>query len=240
VPSVLIENFTWSWIYREQIDREPRFRPWVTRMRELEALADLRIQAEPVCVPESEAVGVGPIARRPRSTAEAVRSRLGIAADRSMVLVSMGGIETVFSDAGRWGGIEGLEAIDFVVPGGAKEWIERRGPLVLLPHHTPIFHPDLVHAADAVVGKLGYSTVAEAIAAGTRVAYLPRPGFRESEVLADHVRARIPSLELLPDAFESAEGLAGLADLLARPRPSPRPAAGAAEAAAAILRHLAG
>ena len=32
--------------------------------------------------------------------------------------------------------------------------------LILLPHHSVFFHPDLVNASDAVVGKLGYSTLA--------------------------------------------------------------------------------
>jgi hypothetical protein len=30
--------------------------------------------------------------------------------------------------------------------------------LVLLPHHSGFYHPDLVNASDAVIGKVGYST----------------------------------------------------------------------------------
>ena len=50
-----------------------------------------------------------------------------------------------------------------------------------MPHHSAFYHPDLVNASDAVVGKLGYSTVAEAALAGVSYAYVPRNQFRETE-----------------------------------------------------------
>ena len=42
----------------------------------------------------------------------------------------------------------------------------REKNVILLPANTDLYHPDLVHAADAVVAKLGYSTVAETYSAG--------------------------------------------------------------------------
>ncbi|MCL4839807.1 MAG: hypothetical protein KJ058_17790, partial [Thermoanaerobaculia bacterium] len=113
------------------------------------------------------------------------------------------------------------------------------GNLLLLPHHTPVYHPDLVAAADLVVGKLGYSTVAEAARAGCRFAYVPRPRFRESEVLAAWVEARLPALRLAPDALADDGWLALLPELLARPRPETTPARGA-EQVAAVLAELLG
>jgi hypothetical protein len=148
----------------------------------------------------------------------------------------MGGIE------GSASSLEGIElaGVDFVVPGGvaAGEPIRREPGRILLPHHTPVHHPDLVNAADAVVGKLGYSTVAEAAAAGTRYAYLPRPGFREHPVLARWVEQRLPALELAPAEFRDGGWTARLPELLARPRPPARPSDGAAIAARAIRDHL--
>ncbi len=195
LPSVLVENFTWDWIYEPLVEAEPRFGPWVRQLRPIFASADLCIQAEPVCAPAAiregggEVVRVPPIARRPRASRDEVRLRLGIAPGRAMVLVSFGGVEGSLFDPAAW---EIPEDVEIVVPGGAAE--ERRvGRLVLLPHHTPLYHPDLVAAADVVAGKLGYSTVAEAVAAGTRMLYVPRPGFRESPVLERFVRERLPS-----------------------------------------------
>jgi hypothetical protein len=234
LPSILLENFTWDWIYEGLIDREPRFAPWVERLRGLFALAGLHLQAEPVCAPKAQAVVVPPIARRPRSTRAAVRERLGIAAERAMVLVSFGGVEGELAEPRSWTIPSGVE---LVVPGGAAQE-ERVGRLTLLPHHTPLYHPDLVVASDLVVGKLGYSTVAEAVAAGSRVAYLPRPGFREHAVLADFVHKHVPARELAREEFVSGAWLAGLTELLAAPRGASGAAGGAARAAEEIAEML--
>jgi hypothetical protein len=234
LPAILVENFTWDWIYESLAAREPRLAPWVERLGALFALADLRIQAEPVCAPVAGALAVPPIARRPRSTPAAVRQRLGLApaeAGRPLVLVSMGGVGWSFTGLERWRAAGG---IDFVVLGGA-EVETHAGNLHLLPHHSPVFHPDLVAAADVVVGKLGYSTVAEAVAAGARMLYLPRPGFREHPVLAGYVANKLPSAEIARTELDSGAWLARLPELLARPRPAPASAPGARAAAQALL-----
>ncbi len=238
LPAALIENFTWDWIYAGYVAREPRLAPWIERLAEATAGADLRIQCQPVCRPVPGAVTVAPVARSPRQTPAAVRERLGIARGSRMVLVSMGGIDSpgAGGDPESWRVPEGVE---LVVPGGAgaERRCGRDGRVVLLPHRTPVYHPDLVAAADAVVGKLGYSTVAEAYAAGTRFAYLPRPAFRESPVLERFVREQLPALELTPGDFANGCWLDGLPELLSRPRPAPGDATGAA-AAAAVLEGL--
>jgi hypothetical protein len=316
LPSILVESFTWDWIYEPLVAREPRLAPWVERMRDLFALADLRIRCEPHCdvgshppssaghssfdrgsspapfgasarphppstaslsnvdrretpaplgtsarpvEPESErsllsigdwpspeelrlppeAVDVPPIARRPRSTPAAVRARLALApaeAGRPLVLVSMGGIEWSYANFDR---LRAAGEVDFVVPGGAGEEIHD-GKLRLLPHHSPVHHPDLVAAADAVVGKLGYSTVAEAVGAGTRYLYPPRPAFREHPLLAAYVAAHLPSAEIPLGELASGEWVSRLPSLLARRRPEPDRRSGAAAAARAIVDRIAG
>jgi hypothetical protein len=54
-------------------------------------------------------------------------------------------------------------------------------------------------------------------------------------VLARHVGARLPSLELDPEEFASGAWTARLPALLARPRPAPAAGDGAVAAARAIL-----
>jgi UDP:flavonoid glycosyltransferase YjiC (YdhE family) len=230
LPVVLIESFTWDWIYRGYLAAEPGFGEWIERLAPIAARADLRLRPEPACGDSAGHPRLAPIARAPKSRREEIRARLRVAPERAMVLVSMGG---VVGGLGRLERCRELDGVDFVVPGGAAS--ERRsGNVVLLPHRTPVAHPDLVAAADVVVGKLGYSTVAEAFAAGTRFAYLPRPAFRESAVLADFVRARLPSLALDAAAFADGRWVDALPELLARPRPAPGDASGAEAAAEAI------
>lgn len=242
IPAVLLENFTWDWIYEGYADAEPRLRPWVERLGPIFAGADLRLRATPACPTSDSGVrngpprpsnerSIGPIARRPRASRGEARARLGIGLERAMVLVSLGGIRTAFESLDLW---RARDDIDFVVPGGAERE-ERRGNLLLLPHHSPVYHPDLVRAADVVVGKLGYSTVAEAFAAGARFAWLPRPAFRESAVLERFVRDHLPAARVDPGDFADGTWTACLDELLSQPKPFPRPALGAAEAAAAIL-----
>ena len=54
------------------------------------------------------------------------------------------------------------------------------GHIIRLPAQSAFYHPDLIHAADVVVGKLGYSTLAEVWAAGVPFGYVVRPQFPES------------------------------------------------------------
>ncbi len=230
VPSVLLESFTWDWIWAGYLGREPRLGRWIERIAPLADRATLRLRAEPCCGPARGDARLPPIARRPRLAAGEVRERLGLAPGRPLVLVSMGGVPPRFEGVEHW---QQLEEVDFVVPGGAAE-AERRGNLLLLPHRTPLDHPDLVAAADCVVGKLGYSTVAEAFAAGTRFAFLPRPGFRETAVLERFARSHLPVLALDPREFAGGRWVGRLPALLAVPRPAPGDAAGAAAAARAI------
>jgi len=240
VPSVLVESFTWDWIYEGLIPSEPAFAPWAERMRRWFALADLRVQAEPVCLPFHGSVQVSPIARRPRLSTEDVRSRLGLdpSSSRPLVLVSMGGIETSTSSAAlaRWRAHPG---IDFVALGGVSEAV-RVGNVLRLPHRSPVHHPDLVRTADVVVGKLGYSTVAEAFAGGTRIVHAPRPGFPEIRVLEAWVRSRLPSVALAAGELESGTWVDRLPALLAVPAPAPGAAGGAVRAVTAIREFLAG
>ncbi|MCM2270517.1 MAG: hypothetical protein NDJ75_10475 [Thermoanaerobaculia bacterium] len=236
LPAILVESFTWDWIYEPLVADEPRLAPWVERMRELFALADLRIQAAPACVPRTPGpavVHVPPIARAPRATPAAVRARLGVAPGRPLILVSMGGVGWRFADFDR---LHAAGDLDFVVPGGAADGTRetRRGNVVLLPHHSPVYHPDLVAAADVVVGKLGYSTVAEAYAAGARVLYPPRAGFREHAVLAEFVDRHLPCAAIDREALDSGAWVERLPALLARERPAATPSLGAAAAAAVL------
>ncbi len=233
LPSVLVENFTWDWIYRAYLDEAPLLGAVADRLAAVFATATVRVQAEPVCVPVPGAVRVAPVARRPRRSRAAVRRLLGADDHRAVVLVSMGGIAWGFSGLDRLAGIDAT----FVVPGGAATEC-RRENLVLLPHRSAFYHPDLVAAADAVVAKLGYSTVAEVAGAGVPLAWVPRPRFPESPVLERYVGARLPSLEIPAAAFESGDWADIVPELLALPRQSPRALAGAAQAAAAVAAVL--
>ena len=152
-------------------------------------------------------------------------------------MITMGGVAWSY---------EHLDALDaetdrvwLIAGGGSGTELERRGRHVLLPHRSPLYHPDLVGAADVVVGKLGYSTVAEVAAAGTRFVYVPRPHFPESDELEAWTRAHLVSKRFEPEHLESDDWLAQLLLAVDRIQKRPRKASlpnGADQVAAEVLR----
>ena len=230
IPSVLVENFTWDWIYEGYVVRYPQMGPHAAALQETFTRADVRIQTEPVCNPTSADLTVGPVSRKIRSSRGQVRAQLGVAADRPLVLISLGGI------ASRPAYVDRLAArgdLFFVIANAGGPG--RLAANVLgLETFSGIYHPDLVGAADALVGKAGYSTVAEVFRAGIPFAYLARNDFRESEVLAEFIQSRIGGIALDPDRFDDGDWIGEIDALLHLPR-RPEGAGGAERIAAELL-----
>lgn len=230
LPGILVENFTWDWIYRGYASPPSGLLRHAAALDEMFRLASCRIQAEPACLPSGDAIQVAPVSREPRTPAAEVRAALGVPRDAALVLLTMGGI--------RWD-YRSLEALStrrgayFVVP-GADDLPRRDGSLLRLPFRSDFYHPDLVHAADLVVGKLGYSTLAEAYHACAALAYIARPQFPESSVLERFATARMGATAVSAEEFNNGSWLATVDDLLGAARPSD-PRENGAEAAARII-----
>lgn len=240
IPSALVENFTWDWIYRGYLEAEPAFGPIADQLERSFATASLRLQVEPFCHRQQHALHCSPVSRRPRSSRPDTRRRLGIPEGAPMILVTMGGIEWDFSDLESR--LNALSADHWlVIPGSCAE-PQRQGRVVRLPHRSDFYHPDLIHAADAVLGKLGYSTLAEVWSAGLPFAYIPRGRFPESPPLEAWVQRRMAALRIDPQRFVDGRWLEDLGQLLDCP-PSSKPRTGidgADEVAHHLLRWLSG
>ena len=78
VPSVLVENFTWDWIYRGYVGEEPAFDDLSALLQEIFEDVDYHIQAEPVCRRAAADLTVPPVARRSRVEEAHTRRALGI------------------------------------------------------------------------------------------------------------------------------------------------------------------
>jgi hypothetical protein len=237
LPSVLIENFTWDWIYHEYVADHPDLQKYIAYLHEWFARADFHLQTEPVCQPGAADLTTRPVSRTPRTPAHLIRDRLSLPLDAKAVLITMGGIADQVQCLDR---LTQHRTVYFVIPGAASTSVQKRDNLVLLPHNHDLFHPDLVRACDAVVGKAGYSTLAEVFHAGVPFGYISRPAFRESAVLAAYIDRQMPSMAIPPEQFHTGDWLSRLPELLALPHARRRVPNGAEQAARFIQRLLRG
>lgn len=192
IPSVLLENFTWDWLYAGYLAHAPQLAPFMAMFRELYQQADYHIQATPVCAPGPCDLLAGPISRRACTDRATIRRRLGMKDGQRLVLVSLGGLALAglrlrLPD-------DGGETL-YVVAGQAQAEPGRQN-LLCLPPDSDLGHPDLVAASDAVVGKVGYSTLAEVYQARVPFGYVRRHGFRESGPLVSFIQEEMAGLEL--------------------------------------------
>lgn len=236
IPSLLVENFTWDWIYQGYVERCPGLKPLIEYLEPLFAEADHRIQTSPVCRPRAGALQVAPVARALRRP-ELIRQRLFCQPGQPLVLLTMGGLGAGDQQRAALAPLLGQRDTVFVLAGWSRE-NEFSENLRFLAQDGPWYHPDLAAAADLVVGKTGYSTVAEAYQAHTAYAMVPRPGFREAAVLEAFVDNHLLSWKIDGDALVSGTWLEQLARLPAAQPSRPRPRNGAEQIADFLLSLL--
>jgi hypothetical protein len=236
IPSVLLENFTWDWIYEGYQAAYPEMKGFVSAAREAYGQADYHIQAAPVCIRKNCDLHAAPVARMVRGSRESVRRKLGVGGDQRLVLVSMGGEGMDQLPAGN---LDGCRDTVFLVPG-------KQGPVAgqenirFLAEDFGFFHPDLVAASDVVIGKVGYSTLAEIYQAGVPFGYIPRPGFRESGPLVRFIRQNMSGVEIDAEKYKDGRWLAILPQLFAMEHTGEKRINGADQCAGLIASLLTG
>src|SRR5262244_2458756 len=97
VPSVLIENFTWDWIYQGYVQEEPRLARHIAYLRTIFATADHHIQTTPVCDPCPADLTSLPVSRKPQHSPQQTRAHLGIPMLAQAVLLTMGGVPEAYA-----------------------------------------------------------------------------------------------------------------------------------------------
>ncbi|HPW56172.1 MAG: hypothetical protein KA072_06965 [Thermoanaerobaculaceae bacterium] len=233
LPVVLVENFLWSWIYEAYVGEVPALRRPIEVLAASFARATHRVRCEPVCGPGDADLTVAPVSRRARAGRDATRRALGVAESRPLVLVTMGGTPWRPSSLAP---LERRPDITFVIPGATDTHV-RHANLELLPRHSRFFHPDLMAAADVVIGKVGYSTVAEAFRAGVPLGYVSRQRFPESPAIERFIGERMQGLAVTTEEAQTSGWVYLLDALLAMPRRA-RDEDGAGEVAAFVLAVL--
>lgn len=232
IPSVLIENFTWDWIYEKLDPPEDDMRRFAEIFSSYYRHADYRIQTDPLCNPLSCNLRCGPMARMQILSRDEIREQLGTGG-RKIVLITMGGIPLDLPF------IEKLHRFDeylFLIAGQSAQ--QTLSPNVrLLSSNTSLHHPDLIHGSDLVICKGGYSTIAECLQTKTPICCVSRNNFAESAVLDHYVAGTMNGTILDQGSFFNGGWLDGLPGLMKRKR-APSPVNGADQAASFIVSLL--
>ncbi len=214
IPSLLLENFTWDWIYRGYQWENPEFGIFADYLEDIYTKSTWHILAEPFCEEKDVDLICKPISRKPRSNKTDTKARLRIRDERPIVLVSMGGIESKLPNSSK---LKSRDDLLFLVPGSGSQLTVNQN-IIYLPHKSKFYHPDLIGLSQVVISKIGYSTLAEVFQAGLPFGYIPRTGFRESNMLEKYIRKEMAGIEINEAEYRNGNWISKLDDLLEFPR----------------------
>jgi len=220
LPSVLVANFTWDWIYAYYPEFEALAPGVVDTIAAAYASASKALRL-PICGGFDSVRAVTEdvpfIARRSRRDPADSRRALGLGHDQRLVLSSFSGY--------------GL-ALPY-------DRIAQSGLVVVSPerHPPPGFkYEDLVAAADVVVSKPGYGIVSECVANRTPFLYTSRGRFAEYEVMLAEMPRMLRCRHIEQEDLLAGNWRDAIEALLSQEEPAGRPAIdGAPIIAAAIL-----
>ncbi|MCP5007302.1 MAG: hypothetical protein GY941_25690, partial [Planctomycetes bacterium] len=92
IPSLLIENFTWDWIYKGYAHQGLHADHHINYLQKIFESADYHIQTEPVCLRRTVDLTTFPVCRNSNISAHQIRQMLKIPEEAKTVLITMGGI----------------------------------------------------------------------------------------------------------------------------------------------------
>lgn len=231
LPGLALCSLNWLDIFRHYLGERPEAGPVLADMRAGYASALCFLRPEPA-MPMSDLGNtrcVAPVAEPGRQRRDELRRRLGLPDGTRLVLLGMGGIGYQLAGS-EW---TGHGRIHWLVP---DDW--PAGPRVHRFNVTGMPFADLLASCDAVVTKPGYGTFVEAAAAGTPVAYLPRPDWPETPWLTQWLHRHGRAVEISEVALRSGAVEGALDELWQQPAPPPVRCEGGLEAARILLASL--
>jgi hypothetical protein len=241
VPSVVVTNFTWDWIYQEYAEHLSDAPHLVPAIREAYRLADAawRLPMHGGFDAFETIVDVPFVARHARWARDEVRHVLGLPADMPLVVSSFGGYGVSGLDISRLDCLDAFGVVithrdltDLVSPTPAGVFHVSEAEL----YGSGLRYEDLVGACDVVATKPGYGIIAECIANGAAILYTSRGRFAEYDVLVAEMPrylrcGYIDQQTLLAGAWREA-----LDRVLDSPPPPERPPTNGAQVIAELIR----
>jgi len=230
IPSIIISNFTWCYIYREMVDMantlipdnntedtpnesiEGDIRSWNDMIQSIEndyshaSAYYLLPGATPTPTPPSSplkhlyTVAAPLVGRGPRRAEREVRAELGVGPVPRLILLGFGG------QSSEWRLREEYVPPGFVcvVLGSTLQEVPERSEKYIYTARD-VYVPDILQACDVLIGKLGYGTLSECIISKTALIYISRSGWPEERWLEKEIRERESGIELEREKFIRGE-----------------------------------
>lgn len=241
IPSIVVSNFTWDWIYEgygAELNSAPDLVPTI-RGAYAQAAEGWRL---PMwggfdTVPNQRVIPL--VARHARHERDYVLGVLGLPRGVPLVLSSFGGYGVNDLDLAR---LDCRDDYGIVISGREDQLRLPRGIHFAderLLYDRELRYEDLVAAVDVVVTKPGYGIISECIANGTAMLYTSRGAFAEYEVLVREMPRYLRCAFISQENLFAGRWRAALDDVLGQAMPPERPHTdGALVAAAGIAEYI--
>jgi hypothetical protein len=242
VPSVVISNFTWDWIYEAygaHLQDAPELLPAIRNAYRHAQLA-WRLPMHGGFAAFETIEDVPFVARRATRDRTYVRRVLELPPDRPLVLSSFGGYGVSGLDLTR---LDCRDRYGVVITtrdpadtvGNPPEGIYEVTEAAL--YGADVRYEDLVAACDVVATKPGHGIIAECIANDVAILYTSRGRFVEYDVLVDEMPRYLRSGYVDHDALFKGRWRDALDRILALPPPPERPRTDGAHVVATLISH---
>jgi L-arabinokinase len=241
IPSVVVSNFTWDWIYTAY---EARLRAEAADVlpliRDAYSLAaeGWRLPMHGGFATFATIVDLPFVARHATHSREAVLAALGLPASRPLVLSSFGGYGLNDFDP------RALDCVDtwtVVMTGHTPPSSLPPGVAFVDERHLyerGFRYEDLVAAVDVIATKPGYGIISECVANNTAMLYTSRGRFPEYDVMVRELPRVLRCAYLEQESLLAGRWRASLDSLREAPPPPEHPPTDGAEVAASAVANL--
>lgn len=190
IPSVVLSNFTWDWIYKAYaapLATAPHLIPTMEDAYR-HAAAAWRLPLHGGFETFDRVIDVPFVARHATLPRDEVRRRLGLPVDARLALSSFGGYGLQGFDLAALDCTDGWQVV-VTGRGGAPVQVPRCVQFIddNAVYDKGMLYEDLVAAVDVVVTKPGYGIVSECIANRTALLYTSRGRFAEYDVMVEQM-----------------------------------------------------
>jgi hypothetical protein len=223
VPCIAVGNFTWDWIYEPLLSGSPDGRELLATIRDDYALmtAALRLPLSHAMPQFLRVIDVPAAAHRTRQPEAVILDRCGFDPGdrRPRALIGMRGgtsPQAILEACGT------MPEVLFTT----LEPLNNHGCANLkyvAQHERGLDFADLLAVHEVVISKFGYGVVCDAAAAGSRLLWPPRHGFREEEIFEVEAPRFLPTQRIPREEYATGRWGPWIERLLAMPRPKTPP-----------------